>query len=361
MTRYIIIGTGAIGGTLAARLADHGADVVAVARGEHGRAIAERGLTLRSPDDTVTVRPAVASSPAQVRLTASDILVLAVKTHQAAAALAEWADVEVADGAGRAIGAAGDVLPIVTALNGVHAETLAARYFRSVIAACVLLPAVFLRPGEVLVRLAPVSGGFVLGSPSAAGSRSGPSAPSAVEAIDRDWAAASFETLRVPNVMDWKYAKLVSNLANAPQALLGPDSDDLPGIVELAQAEGGRVLDAAGIPIVHGADRDRMRNFIAAVRPVPGQPDTVGGSTWQSLERGAGLESDFLNGEIVSIAHRHGLRAPVNSALARLARSASARALRPGAMSAAEIRAAIDLAGGSDPPDRPAAVADWDS
>ena len=47
--RYIIYGAGAVGGVIAARLAQHGHDVVAIARGAHLDAIRERGLTLQSP------------------------------------------------------------------------------------------------------------------------------------------------------------------------------------------------------------------------------------------------------------------------------------------------------------------------
>lgn len=340
VTRYIIIGTGAIGGTLAARLTQNQIDVVAVARGAHGDTIKRAGLTLRSPDDTITVHPDVATAPSDVRLTSSDILVLAVKTQQAGAALTEWADRPVYGGDGREIGAAGDLLPVVTTLNGVHAEVLAARYFTTVVAACVLLPAVYLEPGEVMIRIAPVSGGFILGNPVP-----DTATPEAIEQIERDWTAATFDIVSVPNVMDWKYTKLISNLANAPQALLGPGADGLTDVVELVQDEGAGVLDAAGIARVDGAERERMRTFITRVRPVDGEPGDVGGSTWQSLMRGVGLETDFLNGEIVSVAHRHGLRAPVNAAVARLARTASSRGIRAGGMSESDVKSALDAAG----------------
>lgn len=339
MTRYIIIGAGAIGGTLAARLTQHHIDVVAVARGAHGEAIATDGLTLSSPDDTVTVHPPVAATPSDVRLTPSDVLVLAVKTQQAGAALAEWADVPVHSADGRRVGAAGELLPVVTALNGVHAEVLAARYFATVVGACVLLPAVFLEPGKVIVRIAPVSGGFILGSPV-----TGARQPEAIDRIERNWTAATFDIAAVPNVMDWKYTKLMSNLANTPQALLGPSADGLTDVVERVQGEAARVLDAAGIARVEGADRARMRSFISRVRPTDGEPDDVGGSTWQSLMRGAGLESDYLNGEIVSVAHRFGQRAPVNAAVARLARIAASGGHRPGDMHSADLMSAFDAA-----------------
>ena len=69
------------------------------------------------------------------------------------------------------------------------------------------------------------------------------------------------------------------------------------------------------------------------MHPVPGVPDDVGGSTWQSLTRGTGnVETDYLNGEIVRIARRSGGRAPINATMAALVRQAAARGDRPGDM-----------------------------
>lgn len=51
-----VYGAGAIGGSLAARLAHAGAQVAIVARGVHARAIAERGLTLLSGEQEIQVR-----------------------------------------------------------------------------------------------------------------------------------------------------------------------------------------------------------------------------------------------------------------------------------------------------------------
>jgi 2-dehydropantoate 2-reductase len=74
------------------------------------------------------------------------------------------------------------------------------------------------------------------------------------------------------------------------------------------------------------------------MKPVPGVPESVGGSTWQSLTRGTGnVETDYLNGEIVAIAHRIGRDAPLNATLARLARQASASGARPGDISADDL------------------------
>ena len=49
---------------------------------------------------------------------------------------------------------------------------------------------------------------------------------------------------------------------------------------------------------------------------MPGWNAGPSNSTWQSLSRNTGnVETDFLNGEIVRLAHKHGITAPLNAAL----------------------------------------------
>ena len=52
--RFVVVGAGAIGGAVGARLFQKGYDVTLVARGDHGRALAS-GLVLEAPDETVTL------------------------------------------------------------------------------------------------------------------------------------------------------------------------------------------------------------------------------------------------------------------------------------------------------------------
>ena len=98
MTRYVVIGAGAIGGAVAGLLADTGVDAIAVARGAHAAAIAERGLSVRMPERAFTVRIPCVTDPSELQLAVGDVLVLATKTHQADVALRQWVDVPVVDG-----------------------------------------------------------------------------------------------------------------------------------------------------------------------------------------------------------------------------------------------------------------------
>ena len=65
LMRFVVVGAGAIGGSVGARLFQSGFDVTLVARGDHGRAL-QSGLVLEAPDETVTLPIPVVAEPAQV-------------------------------------------------------------------------------------------------------------------------------------------------------------------------------------------------------------------------------------------------------------------------------------------------------
>jgi 2-dehydropantoate 2-reductase len=77
--KIVIVGAGAIGGYIGARLAKAGADVVLFARGPHLRAMQERGLRVVSPDGDFEVAPQVAGD--LMAIGRADVVVLGVKAH----------------------------------------------------------------------------------------------------------------------------------------------------------------------------------------------------------------------------------------------------------------------------------------
>lgn len=114
--RIAIVGAGGIGGYLAAKLTAAGTEVALLARGEQLAAIRESGLRLDEPEGSVTVRPAVVSE-AVADLGRPDLIVIAVKAHQVAAALDQLAP---------AVGPATSLLPFQ---NGVDAPDQVAAAF----------------------------------------------------------------------------------------------------------------------------------------------------------------------------------------------------------------------------------------
>ena len=327
--RYIIAGAGAVGGTIGARLFQSGHEVVLLARGPHLDALRAGGLRLLTPDGSDVLPIPAVGRPAEVDLRPDDVLVLAVKTQDAAAALTDWAGQPMGDGA-----AAGS-LPVVCALNGVASERIALRRFRSVYGLCVWLPATHLEPGTVEAQGAPLSGMLQIGRY--------PSGSDAVaEQIAADLAGGRFLAPVRADVMRWKYAKLLSNLGNAIEALCGrAGGDEAAGLRRRVRAEGVAVLDAAGIGYASQAEEADLRGDQVQVRPVGGSSRS-GGSSWQSLARGTGsIEADFLNGEIVLLGREHGVPTPVNEVLQRLANQAARAGSAPGSMTPAKILAAV--------------------
>jgi 2-dehydropantoate 2-reductase len=305
--RYIIIGAGAVGGSIGGRLHESGHEVVLVARGAHYEAIRDRGLTLRTPQDVLKLCVPVVDGPEGLALREDDVLVLAVKTQDTTAALDDWAPVAAH-------------LPLVCAQNGVESERIALRRFALVYGMCVWLPASYLEPGEIIAPGAPLTGMLHVG-------RAQGGTDDTALRIAAGLEKSHFLAPVVPDVMRWKYAKLLSNLGNAIHALCGPPADE--ALRRRTYDEGAAVLDAAGIAHTSETEQAELRGEQVEVRPVEGSA-LFGGSSWQSLARGTGsIEADYLNGEIVLLGRQYGVLTPVNETLQRLAKRRRASAGHP--------------------------------
>ncbi|WP_052847864.1 ketopantoate reductase family protein [Streptomyces avicenniae] len=321
--RYIIIGAGAVGGAIGGRLHQAGHDVVLVARGEHATALREKGLRLRTPDEDVTLRAPVATGPDEVEPRPDDVLLLTVKTQDTVAALDAWAP-------------AAAHLPLLCVQNGVANEEIALRRFARVYGVCVWLPAQYLEPGVITASAAPLTGMLHIGRYPQDGTTD-----DTARAVSADLESARFLAPVVPDVMRWKYAKLLSNLGNAVQALCGMDQPDSAELLRRARAEGEAVLAAAGIPFAGEEEQAELRGDRVNIHTVPGT-ERGGGSTWQSLRRGTGsVEVDYLNGEIVLLGRHHGVPAPVNEALRHGTNVLAREGRPPGSTSAAELLASL--------------------
>lgn len=323
LSRVTVLGVGAIGGPVALALHDAGLDVRGLARGPHLRAIAADGLRVRAPWGDATLGLEVASSPADFDWRDDDVVVLATKsqdTRAALAALAEKAPRRTA---------------VVCAQNGLANERVAQEFFDRVYGAMVYTPGAHLDPGVVatygidrrgLIDLGPVSGDLDLAESLAAALRVG-----------------RFVSEANADVMDLKRAKLLFNLGNVVQALVGPDvpRDEVRPVLDAAQAELVACYQAEG-----RATEPLRARFLSRVgfAPEPGTIDgqqRTGGSSWQSLARGAGtIETAWLNGEVVAMGKQYGVATPVNARLVALG-EAAAEAFTAGGMSAQALTHAV--------------------
>jgi 2-dehydropantoate 2-reductase len=319
--RFAIVGAGAVGGVIGGRLFESGHDVVLVARGRHLEAIRKDGLTLASPTGSVVLPVPAVGHPAEAGFGPGDVAIIATKSQDTAAAL---------DG----IASSGSTgFAIACAQNGVRNEEAALRRFPDVYGICVMAPTAHTDAGVVEAYSAPVSGMLDIG-------RYPSGTDETCEAIAEALANSTFESIPRPGIMRWKYRKLLMNLYNALEALLGPGGWP-EQITQAIKDEGEKVLAAAGIDAAtEQEDQERRGDLLSLARVRDRRRG--GGSSWQSLARGLGsIETDYLNGEIVLLGRLYGIPTPANSLVQGLADQAARQKASPGSISAEDLLALL--------------------
>jgi 2-dehydropantoate 2-reductase len=321
--KYVIIGAGGVGGTMGAALQLRGHDVRLIARGEHLARMRADGLRFITPTGERTLAVQAHAHPAEVGITDDDVVILAMKSQHTLAALGDLRAATTAEPA------------VVCAQNGVENERTAARLFAQVYGMEVYMPATHLEPGVVEVHSERVYGLLDVGRyPTGSDARAA--------AIAGDLAAAGFGSEPRADIMAWKYRKLVRNLGNGLQVLIA-DGAASRDIARLLRAEASAAYAAAGIEPVDD-DTYRIRTDLLD-RGVNSNTRRRGGSTLQGVLRGAdGVETDYLNGEIVLLGRLHGVPTPVNALVQRRTAEHARSRAAPGSLDgAALLQEARDL------------------
>jgi 2-dehydropantoate 2-reductase len=318
-----VIGAGAIGGLVGARLHDAGIDVRLIGREAQVDAIRANGLLVKGLE-----RSHVVHLPAATRLDETpDIVLLTVKSQ------------DVAD-ASRSIAALHSDATVVTMQNGVRSDREAADILgRDRVVGCVLnISATYLEPGVVEQNTA---GLFQVGAPY-------PESKGRVDAV-LELLNLAIKTEPVPDIARSRWTKLMANLNNAIMAITGlPIGKALrhPGLARLSIAtirEGVRTAQLGGF----GLDQSRRArafrlmstlpmsvSYLAFGKRLAGNfppESTYGPSTLQSLKRGSSSELEYLNGEIVTLGEQIGRPTPYNTGLLEQGRAvfAAGRNLSP--------------------------------
>jgi 2-dehydropantoate 2-reductase len=318
--RFIVFGAGAIGGVVGAQLVRNGHDVALVARGAHLDAIRSDGLRLETRVGSEVLQLPAAAAVAELSPGADDVVLLAVKGQDTAAALDDL------------VATAPNGVPVVCLQNGVDNERAALRRFPDVYGVCVMMPASHLEPGVVQASSWPTVGLLDIGRYPAG-------VDDTAVVVAAALSGSGFSSEAIPDVMRWKWAKLFMNLGNAVEALCGR-AEGADEVARRARSEGRRCLEAAGIDAATREEDAARRGDLLQMGPVGGA-ERGGGSTWQSLARGAPAETDLLNGEVVLLGRLHGVPTPVNELLQRRVRTHVAAGGAPGTVDPAELLAEL--------------------
>jgi len=322
--RVIIYGPGAIGGSIGGHLALSGTEVILIGRSGHIKKITENGLRLVTPTGTHNPKITALTSPKQINFSANDVVFLCVKSQDT-------------EGALRELQAVNKDVPVFCFQNGVRNEETATGYFPRVYGVMVRIGGEYVTDGEITVRRDPpgwvIIGKYPRGTDSLAGT------------IAMQMRKAGFHALVTPEVMPYKWGKLMSNLANAIGAITNAKWEETRPIVQAAQDEAKNILSLAGI---YWISQEELERQWAEMTEKPRNVITTESqsSTWQSLARKQGsVETEYLNGEIVRLAKSTGKSAPVNEALIRISGEMAAKREVPGKYSAGDLKDLLGLAG----------------
>jgi len=302
-----VVGAGAIGSLVGARLHESGINVRLIGREAQVAAIHAKGLLVKGQKESRLVQLPAAT---EVDGTA-DIILLTVKSQ------------DVRD-ACRTIAALHSDATVVTMQNGVRSDREAADILgRDRVVGCVLnISATYLEPRVVEQNTA---GLFQVGAPF-------PESKARVDAV-LALLSLAIKTEYVPDIARSRWTKLMANLNNAIMAITGwPIGRALrhPGLTRLSIAtirEGVKTAQLGGFGLDQSRRARTLRLMSTLSTPLSylifrGRlagnfpPDsTYGPSTLQSFQRGSSSELDYLNGEIVTLGERIGRPTPYNAGL----------------------------------------------
>jgi 2-dehydropantoate 2-reductase len=335
--RYVIVGAGAVGGTIGGLLTRAGSHVVCVARPAYAEAL-RQGVVLNLDGRETTVRAEAVTGIRDLKPENRDIVIITTKSQVTESVIDELA------------GVYDNKVRVVCLQNGVRNEEIARRRFENVYAGLVFFSAVQLEPASVSLPqgLTVAIGCYPNGVNDTA------------RRLCDELTRAGFDAVCSAYVMAMKWGKLVANLNNATHAITGYWLERGMAEVEMrslmleVREEGLRVLDAAGIevePPSGEASPIRIREMTEklklppdASRSLPDLPEKqrTYASMWQDLVLGRHSgEADFLNGEIVRLGGEVGIPTPSNSALLEIVNGMFDGNLKPGIYTPAELRARI--------------------
>jgi 2-dehydropantoate 2-reductase len=290
--RIGIVGAGGVGGYLAVLLANRGNDVAVVDRGEHIAAIEREGITIRSrARGALHARVAATAGPATIGPV--DLVLYCVKTYDNASAIPAMRPL------------VGPDTGILTLQNGVgNVEQLAEAYGASAVLGGALTGGgTRVAPG-VVEHVLPVEAETL---------DLGPLDPAAAARADSARAVLAPTGLAVRMVEDIQTTLWVKLLAMGSLASVGCltrlGTADWRGHPSTRALYERLVREAAAVGLAEGLAIDD-----ATVEATLAQPDRLGPSHRTSmhadLERGARMEVEAVQGEVVRRAAQHGVPAP---------------------------------------------------
>jgi 2-dehydropantoate 2-reductase len=226
-------------------------------------------------------------------------------------------------------------VPIFCLQNGVRNEEIVSNYYNRVYGVSIVGGGIFVHDGEVISRDDPPARLLVGCYPEGT--------DELVESVAANLRNAGYEVVVTPEVMPYKWGKLIINLTNAIGAITNTAGDETKIIASAVQKEAEEILAQAEIRCI-ATKEPSIRRQVSIIEPSKDPFGMSLGSTWQSLIRRQGsVETEFLNGEIVRQAKKLGKQAPINEMLLHITNEMAMNHESPGKYTPAELAKILKL------------------
>ena len=291
--RIAVFGTGGVGGYFGGRLAEAGEDVIFIARGEHLRAIKDKGLKVDSRDGDFVIYPAAATDIVS-DVGAVDLVIVAVKA---------WQVPDAARAMKPLVGSDTTVLPLQNGVDAVSQliETLGSG---SVIGGLCRIVSFVVEPGHI--RHAGSTPSVIIGELDNRQTRR-------IATIEQLFKRAGVEITIATDIQVALWTKLlfiaafsgVGAIANVPAGVLRTDPQRRTQMLSAMQ-EIYALARARGINL----PPDSVDTVMAAVDALS---EDATSSMQRDIAAGKPSELESQNGAVVRMAHEAGIEVPTHT------------------------------------------------
>jgi 2-dehydropantoate 2-reductase len=304
MKQILMIGAGSVGGFFGARLAEHHPNVSFLLRPHTLAAVKRNGLTIRSADGTLTVRPQAASDVRE--LPRPDLIILGIKAYDLDEVLDQIEPV------------LSDKTVILTLQNGIDTEDrLHARLQRDcVVGGVAYIYSKIAEPGVIdHYKKGTAAIGELMGHESAR-----------LLAIRALFVSAGIPCHLSKDIRRSKWEKMCWNCVFNPITVLiddhvakALDHPEMTGVIRQIVGEVAAVSAALKVPL----PLDMPERVVKATQEIR----DIHTSMYDDWKAGRRTEIDYLNGFIVKMGRELGIPTPVNEALTAMIKTITEKEL----------------------------------
>ena len=310
--KYAIIGIGAIGSIVGGLLTKSGEDITLIGKQYQIDVIKHKGLKIIGVNGSSTIKNIKVTKDLQV-VKDADIIFICVKSQDTK---------QLANNLKNIINKS---TLIISLQNGVrNVQLLKDITGNKVLSGVVLFNALYEKPGEATLTF---KGRILLEKNNIN-----------LDMLFKSFYKAGLKITLVDNINGYLWSKLILNLQNAVTALTGQTirqsiSDKYTrDIIVATITEGVNIVQKSNIILEVLPEIDpiklikRLSNFNSFILIIGsrliGIKKNARNSMWQSLSKRKRTEIDFINGEIIFLAEKHKMHAPINKKIVELIKKA---------------------------------------